>query len=177
MLMASLHSAVRAFLLDGGGEGSQPSPAQMLKLLNRHLYRSTQVERYATLFLACYDGASRKLTYANGGHLPPLVISVDGTVRPLDCGGPVVGLLSGLEYMEATVQLQAGDLLMAFSDGLTEPENDDGEFGAERLLEYVRQNQSEPLPVLAANTLKAVQAWIGDHEQPDDMTLLLARLH
>jgi sigma-B regulation protein RsbU (phosphoserine phosphatase) len=174
MLMASLHSAVRAFLLN---TNAQPSPAQMLKLLNRHLYGSTQVERYATLFLACYDGASRKLTYANGGHLPPLVLSLDGTVRPLDCGGPVVGLLSGLEYMEATVQLQAGDLLMAFSDGLTEPENANGEFGAERLLEYVRENQQEPLPVLAANTLKAVQAWIGNNEQPDDMTILLARLH
>jgi sigma-B regulation protein RsbU (phosphoserine phosphatase) len=173
LLMASLHSAVRAFLLNAN---AQPSPARMLQMINQHLYQSTQVERYATLFLACYDGATRRLTYSNGGHLPPMVLSNDGTLRALDCGGPVVGLLSGLEYEEATVELEHGDLLMAFSDGLTEPENDGDEFGAERLLECVTKNRERPLPVLAAGVIREVQAWIGKNEQPDDMTLLLARL-
>ncbi|HEY5380801.1 MAG TPA: SpoIIE family protein phosphatase [Acidobacteriaceae bacterium] len=176
MLMASLHSAVRAFSLNTEEDTiAPPSPALLLELLNRHLYRSTAPEKYATLFLAYYDVASRKLTYSNGGHLPPLVISTDGRVQALDCGGPVVGLLNGLEYEEATIELQPGDLMMAFTDGLTEPENETGEFGEQRLLDYVRVNKDEPLPELVAGALKTVQAWVGNQEQPDDMTLLLVR--
>lgn len=173
--MASLHSAVRAFTL-GVAEGDAPSPGQLLKLLNHHLYASTQTARYATLFLACYDTETRKLTYSNGGHLPPLIISANGSVQRLECGGPVVGLLENLEYCEETVQLQPGDLLMAFTDGLTEPENiAEEEFGEHRLLDTIRAHSSEPLQSVAANTLKVLQNWIGTREQPDDMTLLLAR--
>ena len=176
LLMASLHSAVRAFSLGcGPGEAAQPSPALLLRLINEHLYQSTQSARYATLFFACYDRESRRLTYANGGHLAPLVLSSDGSVQRLDCGGSVVGLLDGLEYVEATVQLQKGDLLMAFTDGLTEPENETGEFGEQRLLACVQKHREEPLPVIISNTMKTLQEWIGGQEQPDDMTLLLAR--
>jgi sigma-B regulation protein RsbU (phosphoserine phosphatase) len=177
LLMASLHSAVRAFSLntEDGAAAPPPSPALLLEMLNRHLFRSTAPEKYATLFLAYYDVASRRLTYSNGGHLPPLVISTDGSVQSLDCGGPVVGLLNGLEYEEATIELKPGDLMMAFTDGLTEPENETGEFGEQRLLEYVRVNRQEPLPELVAGALKTVQRWVGNQEQPDDMTLLLVR--
>lgn len=175
LLMASLHSAVRAFTL-GVDDNATPSPAQLLKLLNHHLYASTQTARYATLFLACYDTEARKLTYSNGGHLPPLIISANGAIRRLECGGPVVGLLQNLEYCEETIQLQPGDLLMAFTDGLTEPENAaEEEFGEQQLLDTVRLHSSESLQSIAARTLKILQQWIGDREQPDDMTLLLAR--
>ena len=176
LLMSSLHSADRAFSVGCGvEEGEVPSPGTMLKLLNGHLFRSTQSARYATLFLASYDAGTRGLTYSNGGHLPPLVISKDGTVRRLDCGGSVVGLLEGLEYEEATVQMEQGDLLVAFTDGLTEPEKAGEDFGEERLLEYLRAHREEPLTVLAVNTLQVVKAWIGEQEQPDDMTIVMAR--
>ena len=175
LLMASLHSAVRAFTL-GLSDGVSPSPAQLLKLLNHHLYASTQTARYATLFLACYETDTRKLTYSNGGHLPPLILSADGAVRKLECGGPVVGLLENLEYEEETVQLRSGDLLMAFTDGVTEPENDaEEEFGVDRLLRTVHGRSAEALPSIAAGTLQVLRQWIGNREQPDDMTLLLAR--
>jgi phosphoserine phosphatase RsbU/P len=176
LLMASLNSAVRAFILGhDAAESSAPSPANLLTLLNRHLYISTQSARYATLFLAAYDVENRRLTYSNGGHLAPLVLSTDGTVKRLDVGGSVVGLLEDLEYVEATVQLEPGDLLVAFTDGLTEPENASGEFGEARLLDYIARGRQLPLPLLAASTLKVLQDWIGDGEQPDDMTILLAR--
>ncbi|MGA8937895.1 MAG: SpoIIE family protein phosphatase, partial [Acidobacteriaceae bacterium] len=176
LLMSGLHSADRAFSAAVGLEGGAgPSPAVLLKLLNDHLYRSTQSARYATLFLATYDPATRRLTYSNGGHLPPLVISKDGSVQKLEVGGAVVGLLAGMEYEEATVELQQGDLFVAYTDGLTEPEKNGEDFGEERLMEFVRARRSEPLTVLAANTLQAVKAWIGNQEQPDDMTIVLAR--
>jgi phosphoserine phosphatase RsbU/P len=175
LLMSALHSADRAFSAAVGEEGAAVSPAVLLKLLNAHLYRSTQSARYATLFLATYDPATRRLTYSNGGHLPPMVISNDGSVRLLDVGGAVVGLLDGLEYEEATVQLEPGDLLVAYTDGLTEPEKDGEDFGEQRLMEFVRAHRDEPLTVLAAKTLQVVKTWIGEQEQPDDMTIVLAR--
>jgi sigma-B regulation protein RsbU (phosphoserine phosphatase) len=104
-----------------------------------------------------------------------MILSADGTVKHLDCGGPPVGLLSGTKYCEDSIELNSGDLLMAFSDGLTEPEQDEEQFGEDRLFDYIRQHNSEPLPTLATNTLLRLQEWIGNHEQPDDMTLLLAR--
>ena len=179
LLMASLHSAVRAFGLSSTNgaspEALKPSPAKLLELLNKHIYGSTPPEKYATLFMAYYDSASRKLTYSNGGHLAPIVISPGGGVKHLDCGGPPVGLLNGTSYCEDTIELNSGDLLLAFSDGLTEPEQDDEQFGEERLFAYVREHSDEPLPTLATHTISRLQEWIGSQEQPDDMTLLLAR--
>ncbi len=175
LLMSALHSADRAFSAAVNEEGAPVSPALLLKLLNAHLYRSTQSARYATLFLATYDPATKRLTYSNGGHLPPLVISKDGSVQRLEVGGAVVGLLDGLEYQEATVQLEPGDLLVAYTDGLTEPEKNGEDFGEERLMEFVRARRDEPLTVLATHTLQVVKAWIGEQEQPDDMTVVLAR--
>jgi sigma-B regulation protein RsbU (phosphoserine phosphatase) len=187
LLMASLHSAVRAYQSGDCSEDDAihpamleeltVSPGKMLALLNRHLYSSTQPEKYATLFLASYDNETRILTYSNGGHLPPIVLCTDGSVKRLDCGGSVVGLLEGMQYREATVQLERGDLLIAFSDGLTEPERDGEDFGDERLIATVKRNQILNLPEIAAHTIKAVKEWIGDEEQPDDMTLVLARLN
>ncbi|HTV07641.1 MAG TPA: SpoIIE family protein phosphatase [Candidatus Aquilonibacter sp.] len=180
LLMASLHSAVRAFGLsnsDGGSSNgtAQPSPALLLELLNKHIFASTPPEKYATLFLAYYDAVTRRLIYSNAGHLAPMVLCADGTVKHLDCGGPPVGLLDNIKYEEDTVQLTSGDLLMAFSDGLTEPEQNDEQFGEDRLLSYVREHHAESLPTLAAQTLRHLKEWIGNHEQPDDMTILLAR--
>jgi sigma-B regulation protein RsbU (phosphoserine phosphatase) len=179
LLMASLHSAVRAFGLstsDGRpGDTGLPSPATLLELLNKHIFASTPPEKYATLFLAYYDAATRRLTYSNAGHLAPMILSCDGVVKHLDRGGPPVGLFNGLKYEEDTIELHSGDLLMAFSDGLTEPEQNEEQFGEDRLFDYIRQHCTEPLPALATNTLHTLQQWIGAHEQPDDMTLLLAR--
>ncbi len=175
LLMSALHSADRAFSAAALEAGVAVSPAHLLKLLNEHLHRSTQSSRYATLFVAAYDPATRRLTYSNGGHLPPLVISADGSVRRLEEGGAVVGLLEGMEYVQASVVLKPGDLLVAFTDGLTEPERDGVEFGEQRLMEFVRARREEPLTVLAEHMLQVVKEWIGDREQPDDMTVVLAR--
>jgi len=151
------------------------SPGHILSLLNRHLYRSTQPEKYATLFLAHYDAASCWLTYSNAGQLPPLVLSRDGSVRRLDKGGTVVGLMDGMHYEEDGFRMAPGDILVAYSDGVTEPENDFGDFGEERLMEVVQRYRDEPLHVISTQVMLALDAWIGAEEQPDDITLVLAR--
>jgi phosphoserine phosphatase RsbU/P len=197
LLMATLHSAVRAYRFASeelvysetsvagltasregrGGDCDElfQSPGRILSLLNRHLYRSTQPEKYATLFLAHYDAASAILTYSNAGQLPPLVLSRDGHIRRLDKGGTVVGLMDGMQYEEDRFQMQPGDILVAYSDGVTEPENDFGEFGEERMMEVVARYRDQPLHVISSQVMLALDAWIGAEEQPDDITLVLAR--
>jgi len=147
----------------------------MLWLLNRHLFRSTQPEKYATLFLGFYDGDTRRLTYSNAGHLAPILLGQDGSIRRLEAGGMVVGLFDNMEYQEETVEIHPGDIFISFSDGMTEPENEFGEFGEERLIEAIAANRHLPLDRISAQAVAAVKDWIGAVEQPDDITLVLAR--
>jgi phosphoserine phosphatase RsbU/P len=197
LLMATIHSAVRAYsmvgmpllrepvavgaaagsglMLASGVEGVEVSPGALLALLNHQLYESTPQEKYATLFLAVYDGHSRMLTYSNGGHLPPVVISHDGSIRRLEAGGMVVGLFDHVSFEEGSEQLKPGEIFVAYSDGITEPENDFGEFGEQRLVDLVREHRTRPLAEITELVTAAVDDWIGDQEQPDDITLVLAR--
>jgi len=197
LLMATIHSAVRAYSLEsmpqirepvavgtvaGSGrmmatwpEGIEVSPAALLSLLNHQLYQSTPAEKYATLFLAVYDGLTRTLTYSNGGHLPPILIGKEGSTRRLEAGGTVVGLFDGMSYEEDSVEMHPGELFLAYSDGVTEPENDFGEFGEQRLIDLVRSNRHLPLAQISQIVTTAVDNWIGEKEQPDDVTLVLAR--
>jgi sigma-B regulation protein RsbU (phosphoserine phosphatase) len=103
------------------------------------------------------------------------VISDDGSIRRLDQGGTVVGLFDNLSFDEATVHLRDNDIILAYSDGVTEPENDFGEFGESRLIDLVRENRELPLTEITNLVTAAVDDWIGDKEQPDDITLVLAR--
>ncbi|HXZ80037.1 MAG TPA: SpoIIE family protein phosphatase [Terriglobales bacterium] len=200
LLMATIHSAVRAYSLErspalaaanvGGGvrvfsrydassfgdSEADVSPALLCTMLNRQLYQSTPLEKYATMFLGVYDGQTRKLTHTNAGHLAPLVLSRDGRVRRLDTGGTVIGLLDGVSYQEATAELRPDDIFVAYSDGVTEPENEFGEFGEHRLIQLVQENHNLPIARISELALAAVSDWIGPHEQPDDVTLVLARV-
>jgi sigma-B regulation protein RsbU (phosphoserine phosphatase) len=194
LLMATIHSAVRAYeqeqLVSVGmtaaygatsrrgaveAPAAPPSPAQMLWLLNRHLFQSTQPEKYATLFLGFYDDVKHRLTYSNAGHLPPIILSRSGSVRRLETGGTVVGLFPDRDYEEETVELYPGDIFIAFSDGMTEPENEFGEFGEARLIETIAAYRDLPLARITEHAVSAIQDWIGSTEQPDDITLVLAR--
>ncbi|MGB6814921.1 MAG: SpoIIE family protein phosphatase, partial [Candidatus Sulfotelmatobacter sp.] len=202
LLMATIHSAVRAYSVEslpqmretmvrepvavgavsGSGrimaawpQGIEVSPGALLSLLNHQLYESTPPEKYATLFLGIYDGRSHRLTYSNGGHLPPILIAKDGAVRRLETGGTVVGLFDHMMYDEGAVEMHPGEIFLAYSDGVTEPENDYGEFGEDRLIDLVSANRRLPLVQISQTVTSAVDDWIGDNEQPDDITLVLAR--
>jgi sigma-B regulation protein RsbU (phosphoserine phosphatase) len=197
LLMATIHSAVRALsmqdvpvlrepaavgaalgsdvILASGFRSLDVSPSALLSLLNHQLYESTPPEKYATLFLGIYNGAERKLTYSNGGHLPPIIVSEDGSIRRLECGGTVVGLFDHRTYEEDSVELRRGEIFVGYTDGVTEPENDFGEFGEQRLIDLLRENRDLALPRITEIVTAAVDDWIGANEQPDDVTLVLAR--
>src|SRR6202167_5970027 len=197
LLMATIHSAVRAYsveslpqmrepvavgavaragrIMAAWPEGIEVSPGALLGLLNHQLYESTPPEKYATLFLGIYDGRSHRLTYSNGGHLPPILIGRNGGIRRLEAGGTVIGLFDNMSYEEGCVQMHPGEIFIAYSDGVTEPENEFGEFGEERLIDLVSANRNSPLVQISESVTSAVDDWIGDNEQPDDITLVLAR--
>jgi len=197
LLMATIHSAVRAYSMEGipalrqvqavgAGPalieqydsilpGAEVAPGTLLSLLNHQLYHTTPMEKYATMFLALYDGAERILTFSNAGHLPPLLLAETGSVRKLERGGTVVGLFDDLNFDEGSVQLRPGEIFLAYSDGVTEPENDFGEFGEQRLIDLVQENRDLSLERISEIVTAAVDDWIGGAEQPDDVTLVLAR--
>ena len=180
LLMASLQAALRSDVLryregQAGYSPLQLNTAEIVSHLNRHLYRNTSDERYATVFFAVYDTETRRLKYTNAGHLPPVYIS-GSRVERLETGGMVVGLFNDVPFAQGTIEIDPGGLLIAYSDGLIEPENVYGEeFGTERLIEVARHDQDASPHIIADAMMRAAEEWSGSPEQADDMTVVVAR--
>ncbi|MGH9732666.1 MAG: PP2C family protein-serine/threonine phosphatase [Candidatus Acidiferrales bacterium] len=171
LLMASLQAALRGQAIVNGHR----TTAEVVSSLNRHLFLNTSDDRYATLFYAQYDAASRSLSYTNAGHCAPFFVT-GNTVKKLDQGGTVVGLFDNADYKQVTVPAEPGALFVGFSDGLLEPENVYGEeFGTSRLANEVLRLRDVPAERLADGLLSAVEQWAGSPEQSDDMTVIVAR--
>ncbi len=174
LLMASLQATLRSQVMQDGN--SSESTAALVTRLNRHLFLNTAEDRYATLFYAVYDTASHMLRYTNAGHLPPFCINGDRVTR-LEAGGTVVGLIDDCSYEEGVIQISPGSVLLAYSDGLTEPENVYGEeFGSRRLIDVAMRHRDAAPRVLAETLMTAAEEWAGSPEQADDMTILVARM-
>jgi sigma-B regulation protein RsbU (phosphoserine phosphatase) len=166
----------RGTSFQGNGAAPQrPSVCLLMSSLNYQLFRCTPPEKYATMFLGCYDATARELTYCNAGHPQPIMLSENGKVSRLETSGTVVGLFDALTYGESTIKMQPGDLFVAFSDGVTEPENNSEEFGDERLIALIREHRHQPLSHIGDLIAASVADWIGAAEQPDDVTVVLAR--
>jgi sigma-B regulation protein RsbU (phosphoserine phosphatase) len=172
LLMASLQASLRSnAMLDGHG-----GTAALVERLNQHLFKNTSDDRYATFFYAVYDCDSKSLTYTNAGHLAPFFVHA-GKVQQLDEGGTVVGLFEDVPYTQGNMKVEPGSILVAFSDGLTEPENVYGEeFGMERLKEEILRQANMPAPRVAENLIAAAEQWAGSAEQADDITVVVARM-
>jgi sigma-B regulation protein RsbU (phosphoserine phosphatase) len=159
---------------------------RLLASVNRLFYENSGDASYATLFFADYDDSSRKLRYANCGHLPPLLLRASGSsqdrvsetpkVEWLSSTCTVVGLFEAWQCEIAEVELAAGDTLVLYTDGITEAENVDGEeFGASRLLDTLGSHSHLPAVLLLQAVVGAVQQFSGGSEQQDDITLVIAR--
>jgi sigma-B regulation protein RsbU (phosphoserine phosphatase) len=172
LLMASLQASLRSnAMLDGHG-----GTAQLVERLNHQLFKNTSDDRYATFFYAVYDSEAKTLTYTNAGHLAPFFVNA-GKVQQLDEGGTVVGLFEEFSYTQGSLKVEPGSMLVAFSDGLTEPENVYGEeFGMERLKEEVMRQVNVPPPRAAENLIAAAEQWAASAEQADDMTVVVVRM-
>jgi sigma-B regulation protein RsbU (phosphoserine phosphatase) len=172
LLMASLQASLRSNATLDGRDGT----AALVERLNTQLFKNTSDDRYATFFYAVYDSDEKKLTYTNAGHLAPFFVHA-GKVQQLDEGGTVVGLFEEFSYTQGVLKVEPGTMLVAFSDGLTEPENVYGEeFGMERLREEVIRQATVPPSRAAENLIAAAEQWAGSAEQADDMTVVVVRM-
>jgi sigma-B regulation protein RsbU (phosphoserine phosphatase) len=180
LLMANVQAALRSDVLryrDGQMflHHEQIDTSEIVSHLNLHLFRNTSDERYATFFFGVYDTATRQLHYTNAGHLPPVYISGDN-VRLLETGGMVVGLFNDVPFKQGAVEIEHGGMLIAYSDGLVEPENVYGEeFGTTRLIEVATRNKNKSSHEIAEAMMHAAEEWSGSPEQADDMTVIVMR--
>ena len=175
LLMATLRAFLRGQTVRGGGD-----LARLMADLNGLVYESSAPNRYATFFYAEYDQVNRRLAYVNAGHNPPIVLRGDPAAAPdlahLDIGGPVIGLIPGCEYAQGEVQLAVGDLLVAFTDGVSEAmDAAQEEWGEARLVPLVRAARRDPPATLITRIMAGADAFVNGAPQHDDMTLVVMR--
>jgi len=150
-------------------------PARLLESVNRQFCQSTGPSLYATMFFATYDDRTRRMRYANCGHNPPLLLRAGGAREMLHATSTVLGLFPEWTCELAEVELQRGDTLVVYSDGVIDAATDAGErFDDQRLLQTVAGNARLPVAALLETIVKTVREYSG-REQEDDITLLIAR--
>lgn len=171
LLMANLQATLRSQCLLGASH----LPG-LLRAVNRLFQESTEPHHFATLFFCCYQPATRALRYVNCGHNPPLLLQASGAVRRLEATASVLGLLPFWECADAEATLAPGDLLVMYSDGVTEAGRDGGEeFGEARLVEAMRRARGLPVQEIPDGILCAVREWLGGAPQEDDLTVVALR--
>ncbi|HWS88179.1 MAG TPA: SpoIIE family protein phosphatase [Pyrinomonadaceae bacterium] len=150
--------------------------SRMAERINEQLCRSTDADRFATLFLALYDDATRTLRYTNAGHNAPLLVRAGGTVERLWTGGTVLGAFDGVPFEEGQAALGEGDLLAVYSDGITEAQRADGEeFGEGRLLELLIAHRTETAENIRTRILESAESWAGQADRGDDQTVVILK--
>jgi sigma-B regulation protein RsbU (phosphoserine phosphatase) len=171
LLGASLHAAVRA---SAGVEGIHCG--EVLSSINGPLFATTAADRYATVFYAVYDPATRVLQFANAGHIPPMVVRQGDCLR-LDSLTPPVGMLPALPPLEERIQLRPGDCLLISSDGIQEATDESGrDFGDEGLLAAFRRAQTGTAAQVCETVINEVRNHALGQRQADDLTLIVARV-
>ena len=175
LLMASL----RAYLRGAQTIHHQADLTEVMRNLNGLVYESSAANRYATFFYGELDLTSRALTYVNAGHNPPMLFHKTGDgvqVARLETGGPVIGLIEGCVYQQATVTLATGDVLVAYTDGISEAMNAaNDEWGEERFMDAILPNRAMPASTLIDRLMTSADAFVAGAPQHDDMTLLVVK--
>jgi len=170
LLMANLQAQIRSQSVSSPGH-----PAQTLKEVNQMLWKSTASEHFATLFYGIYDDYSRSLTYVNCGHNPPVVIRHGTIVRRLKATATLIGAFEKWRCTVRRCRFVPGDLLVMFSDGITEAVHNGEQFGEEKLINLLLANGAQPVEGIAGTVLSSVQEFSAG-SQTDDLTLLIARV-
>jgi serine phosphatase RsbU (regulator of sigma subunit) len=150
-------------------------PEVLLRSVNRLFYDNTGANAYASLFYAEYDDATRRLRYANCGHLCGLLLRADGEVEQLDSTSTLVGLFEEWDCSMREQELSAGDVLALYTDGITEASNERGEeFGERSLVEALRQHRELSCQALLTAIVDEVRQF-SSQEQGDDITAIIAK--
>ena len=173
LLMANLQASLRsqsALAFD--------QPEALLRSVNRLFYDNTGDNAYASLFFADYDDATRRLRYANCGHLSGLLLRADGKVEQLDSTSMLLGLFEEWDCTMRDQELSPGDVLALYTDGVTEASNERGEeFGERSLIDALRQHRDLPCQALLNAIVEDVRRFSPQEEQHDDITAIIAKFN
>jgi sigma-B regulation protein RsbU (phosphoserine phosphatase) len=150
---------------------------RILQKVNRLLFESTEPGKFVTAFYGVLDAKNRVFTFSNAGHNPPLLLHADGRAEWLTEGGLALGVLEDTTYEERPTPLMTGDVLVLYTDGVTEAANEhEEEFGVERLERLVRETAHRPAAEIVEAIRTQVNDFTGERHLNDDLTLLVARL-
>lgn len=170
LLMANVQASVRSQVL------AQASVSECLRRTNTLLYRSTDPGRFVTAFYAVLDYERQVLHFSNAGHNPPYLFRADGAEEKLEEGGLVLGIMEDTEFQESSRQLSPGDLLVIYSDGVTESMNAQGEeFGEAGLGAVVHRARAGSAEQVLNAIVEAALSFSGDRLQLDDITLIVLK--
>ena len=174
-MAASLLAASFDALLMGPIEVGHP-PDLLCERVSRRLFMKTPPERYVTAIITALDPGTGRLAYTNAGHNPGLLVRADGTVQRLEANGLPLGLFPVVEYEKVEITLGPGDLVLLYTDGITEAANPRGdEFGLDRLQAVVQKYSQEPLVALAVAIETAVEVFVDGTPFGDDRTIVMLR--
>src|SRR5262245_39599752 len=170
LMMANLQANLRSLCAIALDE-----PERLLRSVNQLFYENTSESAYATLIFAEYDDETRRLRYANCGHLSVLLLRHDGVIERLDSTCTVLGIFKEWDCSIRECQLFSGDTLVFYTDGITESFNEtEGEFGEQRLMQALQRHRELPPQALVSSIVREVQEFSHD-EQQDDITLIVAK--
>ncbi len=168
ILMAALYAGFRSLL-------KEIYPVvEIVARLNNFMTEATAEGYYATFFFGILDRTSKQFTYTNAGHNPPVLVRKNKTIRFLKTGGIVLGFLGDQEYKQETLQLESGDYVVFYTDGVTEVKNSQGkEFGEDRLVSFIRENYGHTPVELKNDLIKRLRTFSAQPEFEDDVTLII----
>ena len=170
LLMANLQATLRGQTLH------DISPKECLRRANTLLYRSTTSDKFATLFYGILDSAQHALCFSNAGHDNPFLFRQNGETIRLKTGGIVLSIFEKFEYDEEVIALNPNDVLVVYSDGITEAMNSTLEqFGEKRLMELLMEHKNLPASELIEKIYAIVKQHAGSFPQSDDMTMLVLK--
>ena len=170
LLMSSLHAAVRA------QSQTRASISEVMGEINQYIFENSPSNKFLTLFYGDLDPETGTLMYSNGGHNAPMFVRRSGDVERLDKGGLPIGMMQGVAYQEASVAFDRGDVLVIYSDGITESINErEEEFDEERLIEVVKDNLGRSASGIRDRIDEALSRFVGTTAPVDDMTLMIIK--
>ncbi len=171
LIMANLQASLRTVV------GVTTNLSDVVRRINDLIFDNTPPEQYITFFTALFDPDDKRLIYVNAGHNPPLLVRNDGEVELLKEGGLILGAVPGVPFQQGEVRLQTGDLLLIYTDGLSEAMNADGEeFGEDRILKLVHQGRDLPPSGILERLKEEARKFTGDLAWQDDLTLVSAKV-
>ena len=149
----------------------------VMRKVNSLLHESTDRDKFVTAFYGVLDTKNRVLTFSNGGHNPPILLRRGGAVEHLEEGGVALGVLADVRYEDRPVALFPGDVLVMYTDGVSEAESPNMEqFGTERLEQTIERLASRSAQEIVDGIVETVLAWAGERGQNDDLTLLVLKV-